>query len=186
MRAILLGELRTAQEIPGIINVLRHGASRVFRVSRPYRGVDSAMKRERTVLRDASGKLAHAHHHRTMDAFKKKVADSVTAGTKDRFMKSQVRVQALAYGLAALHGEDGIAQRGQVFSGSAFSCTRCEFRFHHEARFKQFMLRKVIEEHQEVNWLIENGFSAPAQIGTIPNMLREDAHDLEHLQGLPD
>src|ERR1035437_7157879 len=111
-----------------------------------------------------------------MDALEKKVADSVTAGPKDRFMKGQVRIQALTYGLAALHRKDGIAQRGQVFRGGAFGGARCEFRFHHETRLEQFMLRKVIEKHQKVNRLIENGFSALAQVGTVP---RSEEHTSE-------
>src|SRR5579863_10121304 len=47
------------------------------------------------------------------------------------------------------------------------------------------MVREVVQENQKVEGLLKRHLGAGAQISSIAHSLGEDAHNLQHLQSLP-
>src|SRR5579863_2083177 len=47
------------------------------------------------------------------------------------------------------------------------------------------MVREVVKENQKVEGLLKRHLGAGAQISSIAHSLGEDAHNLQHLQSLP-
>jgi hypothetical protein len=160
-----------------------HGVPRSLRGGLADRGVNSVLKPKPAFRSNAIRKLPHTHEERTMDSLEQEMADAVSAGPKDPFVKSQIRIVRYSRVVLLRSISKSVAQGGQVFHSRAFSGLRGQLGPYHRPGFKEFVLREIVSKHKEVEGFMENCFRALAEMCAVSDLSRKHTHNLKASPG---
>ena len=112
--------------------------------------------------------------------------EAIAGGLEDGAMKEKVGGNELdAVGaFAVLKIGNGLPEQCDIVRGGAFGSLGGERRFHEEAKLGQLLHARIVEQEEELHGNGKDRGRIAIQVTAVADLLGDDAHDFEDLQGL--
>lgn len=176
-----------AEEKPTSVDqMFRHSPAGLVRVTLANGVKDAPVQTERVFFRHDLRRDLDQLCQALMNDSKHQTADAIRGNAEDRMVEQKILGDKTSVIFPSLfHRSQHSTQFLDVFCGGSLGSTRCEFGLDNQSSLHQLMKGDAIEQNQELHGFAEDGCCAGIQVGAISYPLRDNAHDLEHFQRLP-